>query len=44
MAELAAVVDRLVEALTLAAEQEQDPERMSRLQQTALWLGGALRT
>jgi hypothetical protein len=37
------VVDRLVEALTRAAEQEQDPERRSRLQQTALWLGGALR-
>ena len=38
-----ALVDRLVQALAAAAEREQDPERRSRLQQTAVWLGGALR-
>jgi hypothetical protein len=38
-----ALVDRLVQALAGAAEQEQDPERRSKLQQIALSLGGALR-
>lgn len=38
-----ALVDRLVAALTLAAEHEDDPERKSKLQQAALWFGGALR-
>ena len=37
------MVDRLVEALTRAAEQEPDLERKSKLHQTALWLGGVLR-
>ena len=37
------MADRLVEALKRAAEQEPDPDRKSKLQQTALWLGGVLR-
>jgi len=37
------LVDQLIHALAGAAEREQDPERRSKLQQTALWLGGALR-
>lgn len=37
------LVDQLIYALAGAAEREQDPERRSKLQQTALWLGGALR-
>jgi hypothetical protein len=37
------LADRFIQALAGAAEREQDPERRSNLQQTALWLGGALR-
>lgn len=37
------LVDRLVSAFTKAAEDEQDPERKSKLRQTAGWLSGALR-
>jgi hypothetical protein len=37
------LVDRFIQALAGAAEDEQDPERRSKLQETARWLGGALR-
>jgi hypothetical protein len=37
------MADRLVEALMRAADHEPDPDRKSKLQQTALWLGGVLR-
>jgi hypothetical protein len=38
-----ALVDRLVAALSEAADSESDPEQKSKLRQAAQWLGGALR-
>lgn len=36
-------MDRLVAALSFAAENEADPDRKSKLRQTAPWLGGGRR-